>query len=778
MRPGELAPGAVMRKERMKTVQMEFGGRTFSLETGRLAKLANGSVMVRYGDTMVLAVAVASSAPREGIDFLPLQVEYREKYAAVGKIPGGFFKREARPTEKEILSARLIDRPIRPMFTKGWTYETQVICTVYSFDQENDGDVLSAVGASCALMLAGFPFNGPISNVRVGYIDGEFVINPTIQQLGDSELEITVSGTDSSIVMVEGESKEIDEDLFIRALEFGHEHIRQLNDLQRQLMAQCTIPTVTMPEKKEFINVNDFIREHSSERLAVHAREPASKEGRKERYKLLRDEIAILVADKFPAGDHPELELDKIVGSVLHDLESDAMREMILSEGTRLDGRKTTEIRPIACEIGILPRTHGSALFTRGETQSLTSMTLGTKLDRQLIDGLLPKHEKRFMLHYNFPSFSTGETGRFGSTSRREIGHGNLAERGLRQVLPSDTEFPYTIRIVSDILESNGSSSMATVCAGTLSMMAGGVPIKKPVAGIAMGLIKGEGDRVAILSDILGDEDHLGDMDFKVVGTQDGITACQMDIKIQGISLEIMRKALDQARDGRLHILDAMAKAITAPAEELSPYAPRLTTIQIPVEMIGAVIGSGGETIRSIVAESGAEINIEEDGTIIIAAVSGESAQKAVALISRITEQPEVGKTYEGRVVQIREGLGAIVEFLPKKSGLLHISQLEHHRVENVEDVLSVGERVEVKLVEVQDDGKFRLSRKALLPVPEGMEYREDTGRREGGGGDRGRRDGGGGRGGYDRGPRGDNRGNREGGNRDRDRNGGGGGRR
>lgn len=749
---------------------MEFGGRTFSLETGRLAKLANGSVMVRHGDTMVLAVSVAASTPREGIDFLPLQVEYREKYGAVGKIPGGFFKREARPTEKEILSARLIDRPIRPMFTKGWTFETQLICTTYSFDRENDPDVLAAVGASCALMLSGMPFNGPISNVRVGYIDNEFVINPTFDQLKESVLDIIVSGTDSSIVMVEGESKEISEDLFVEALEFGHKHVRMLNDLQRQLIAQCEVPTLPMPEKKEYQSIGEFIKEHSTERIATYAREATSKEGRKERYKVLRDEIAILVADKFPAGEHPELEIDKIVGSVLHDLESDAMREMVLSDGTRLDGRTTTEIRPITCEIDVLPRTHGSALFTRGETQSLTTMTLGTKLDRQLIDGLLPKHDKRFMLHYNFPNFSVGETGRFGATSRREIGHGNLAERGLKVALPDEDQFPYTIRIVSDILESNGSSSMATVCAGTLALMQGGVPIKKPVAGIAMGLIKAENDdRVAILSDILGDEDHLGDMDFKVVGTRDGITACQMDIKIQGISLDIMRKALLQARDGRMHILDKMAEALSEPAEELSPYAPRLTTVQIPVEMIGAVIGSGGETIRSIVAESGAEINIEEDGTIIIAAVSAESAQKAVDLIARITEQPEVGKTYSGRVVQIREGLGAIVEFLPKKSGLLHISQLEHHRVENVDDVLSVGERVDVKLLEVQDDGKFRLSRKALLPLPEGMEAQEDDRRGGGGGGYRGggdRQGGGGGgyRGGGDRDRQGGGGGDRRGG--------------
>lgn len=755
----------------MKSVEIEFGGRNFSLETGRFAKLANGAVMARYGDTMVLAVAVAAGTPREGIDFLPLQVEFREKFAAAGKVPGGFFKREARPSEKEILSARLIDRPIRPMFTKGWTYETQVICTVYSFDQENDADVVAAVGASCALMLTGMPFNGPVSNVRVGYVDGEFVINPTFAQLPNSMMDITLSGTDSSIVMVEGECQEISEDLFVAALEFGHEHIRQLNDLQRQLIAQCEVTPLPMPEKNSFADVEDFIRAHSTTTLETFAREATSKEGRQERYRALRQEVAQLVAEKFSGETHAELEVDKVVGSVLHDLESDVMREMILTDGKRLDGRATTEIRGITCEVDVLPRTHGSALFTRGETQSLTSMTLGTKTDRQLIDGLMPKHEKRFMLHYNFPPFSTGETGRFGSTSRREIGHGNLAERALKVMLPNETEFPYTIRIVSDILESNGSSSMATVCAGTLSLMAGGVPLKKPVAGIAMGLIKDENsDRVAILSDILGDEDHLGDMDFKVTGTTDGITACQMDIKIQGISLDVMRSALDQAREGRLHILGVMTETLSEAREDLSPFAPRLTTIQIPVEMIGAVIGSGGETIRGIVAESGAEISIEEDGTVVIAAVSGESSQKAVEMIRALTEQPEPGKVYRGKVTQIREGLGAIIEFLPRKTGLLHISQIDHHRVENVEDVLSVGDRVEVKLVEIQDDGKFRLSRKALIPRPEGMEEEQPRERSERRDGDRGGyRGGGGDRGGYRGGNR-DDRGNRGGGDRGGDR--------
>ena len=739
----------------MKTVvEMDYGGRTLSLETGHLAKLANGAVMVRLGDTMVLSVAVASSAPREGIDFLPLQVEYREKYAAAGKVPGGFFKREARPSEKEILSARLIDRPIRPMFTKGWTYETQVICTVYSFDQENDADVLAAIGASAALMISGMPFAGPISNVRVGHVDGEFVINPTYEQLADSKLEIVISGTDASIVMVEGECQEISEDLFVQALEFGHSYIRKINDLQRQLISKMDIKPMPMPEKKEFDDIGEFIRAHSNEKISKHAREATSKEGRKERYKVLKNDVAILVADKFPLSAHPGLEIDKIVQQVLHDLESDSMRDMVLSDGVRLDGRRTDEIRPIACEVGLLPRAHGSALFTRGETQSLTSMTLGTKGDRQLVDGLLPKTDKKFMLHYNFPQFSTGETGRLGATSRREIGHGNLAERGLKAMLPDEEAFPYTIRIVSDILESNGSSSMATVCAGSLAMMSGGVPLKKPVAGIAMGLIFESEERVAILSDILGDEDHLGDMDFKVVGTRDGITACQMDIKIQGISLEVMKRALFQARDGRFHILDKMEEVVSEPAEDLSPFAPRLTRIQIPVEAIGMVIGSGGETIRGIVAESGAEINIEEDGTVVIAATSEESAYKAVEMIRALTAMPEVGKTYNGRVVQIREGLGAIVEILPKKSGLLHISQIDHHRVENVEDVLAVGDRVEVKLLEVQDGGKLRLSRKALLPMPEGMTERPDGDRRPSGGGY-----GGGDRGDRRDGPRGDRNG-------------------
>ncbi|MCE2503033.1 MAG: polyribonucleotide nucleotidyltransferase [Chlorobi bacterium] len=715
-----------------KTVSREIGGKTISLEAGLYAQLAEGAVMVRCGDTMLLAVSASSGSPREGIDFLPLQVEYREKYAAAGKVPGGFFKREARPSEHEILSARLIDRPIRPMFTKGWTYETQLICNVMSFDQENQADVLGAIGASAALLLSGMPFEGPISNVRVAHVDGEFIVNPTYEEMEDSILEIVVSGTDDSITMVEGEAREISEDLFVDALEFAHGHIRELNALQRELADLFEITQREMPEKQETPEeIVQLVHEYAAQRAADNVRQPGSKDERRDRYKTLREEVSNLVAEKFSGEAHEELELEPIVESLMYDLEKSSMRQMILEEKIRLDGRGLTDIRPISCEVEVLPRAHGSALFTRGETQSLTTLTLGTRLDRQLIDGLLPKHEKRFILHYNFPQFSTGETGRYGSTSRREVGHGNLAERALTGMIPDEEEFPYTIRIVSDILMSNGSSSMATVCAGSLAMMSGGVPLKKPVAGIAMGLVK-DADHVAVLSDILGDEDFLGDMDFKVTGTHDGITACQMDMKVQGLSFDIIRTALAQAKEGRFHILDKMAEAISDSAEQLSNYAPRLTTIQISVDMIGAVIGSGGETIRSIVAESGADLDVQDDGTIVIAATSGESADKAIEMIEDITREPEEGEVYEGRVTQIREGLGAIIEFLPKKTGLLHISEIAYERTENVEDVFSVGDRLEVKLLEISD-GRYRLSRRALLPKPEAWEEREDNRR----GGDR-----------------------------------------
>lgn len=768
----------------MHTVKKTINGKELSIETGRFAKLSAGSVMVRFGDTMVLVAANASAEPKPDIDFLPLTCEYREKQASSGKIPGGFFRREARPSTKEILSSRLMDRPLRPLFPKEWRNDTQVIATVYSYDMENEPDMLAVIGASAALMISDIPFKGPISEVRVGRIDGEFIINPTHQQIEASDLEIVVAGSDSSIVMVEGSSKEISEADFVAAMEFAHNWVREINALQRELMSMLTIKKRETPSNEPPAELVQAIENAIVDPIRKQIRVESSKEQRS----AFRTEVKTLATAAVQAvvAANPEayadVKVDKMLSGIVKKIEAREMREMILSEGRRLDGRTTTQIRPITVETGVLPRPHGSALFTRGETQSLTTITLGTKKDKQLIDGLLPTYELRYMLHYNFPPFSTGETGRFGMTSRRETGHGDLAERSLAPFIPSETEFPYTIRVVSDILESNGSSSMATVCAGSLALFHAGVPLKAAVAGIAMGLIM-EGDRVAVLSDILGDEDFLGDMDFKVTGTDKGITACQMDIKIEGLSVDIMRTALAQARDGRLHILGIMNQHMSAPNADLSPFAPKLTTITIPVEMIGAVIGPGGEMIRSIVKETGAEINIDDDGTITIAAVNQESADAAIAKIRDITRPIEIDTIFKGKVKEIREGLGAFIELRPKKEGLLHISQIDHRRVENVSDVLKVGEVIEVKVIEVQSDGKVRLSRKALLPLPEGMEPYEDRPRppRDGDrGGDRGGRGGGDryGRGGGDRGGRGGDRGGdrygRGGGDRDRGPRGGG----
>ncbi|HMT10121.1 MAG TPA: polyribonucleotide nucleotidyltransferase [Ignavibacteria bacterium] len=689
------------------TKQMELGGRTLKLETGKLSKQANGSVMVTYGDTVVLCTVVAADAPKEGQDFFPLQVEFREKTAAVGKIPGGFFKREARPSEKEILSARLIDRPIRPLFPEDFMVDTQVICTVYSSDQENDADVIAACGASAALMCSNIPFEGPIAEVRVGRVNGEFVVNPTHTQLKDSDMDMVVGGTEDSIVMVEGDSKEASEADILNAIKFAHENIKKICALQKEMAAERNVV------KKEFVPAEkntaliDEVKALASKVMGEIHRSDVTKDERSQKYKELYESITAALAEKYP-------EQEKAIAKCFDDIQYYDMREMILSEGRRLDGRKTTEIRPITCEVGYLPRNHGSALFTRGETQSLTSMTLGTKSDQQIIDGLLPEEKKRFMLHYNFPPFSTGETGRYGSTGRREIGHGHLAERSLEGMLPSEEEFPYTIRIVSDILESNGSSSMATVCAGTLALMDGGVNIKRPVAGIAMGLIK-EGDRVAVLSDILGNEDFLGDMDFKVCGTTEGITGFQMDIKIKGVSFEIMETALAQAKEGRMHILNIMKDAIAEPRNKISDYAPHLYTMSVPVDMIGAVIGPGGKNIRHIIEMSGAEINIDDDGTVVIAALSGESASIAQSMIAKITEVPEKGKTYDGKVVKTTD-FGAFVEILPGKEGLLHISQIDKKRVAKVEDVLKRGDRISVKVLEIDSKtGKVSLSHKAVM---------------------------------------------------------------
>jgi polyribonucleotide nucleotidyltransferase len=747
----------------MHVVKTMVNGKEFSLETGRFAKLADGSVMVRYGDTMVLVTAQASAEPKD-LDFLPLTCEYREKLASSGKIPGGFFRREGRPTNKEILSSRLMDRPLRPLFPKAWRHETQVIATVYSYDGTCEPDVLATVGASAALGISSIPFNGPVSEVRVARVNGAFVINPSLAQLAESDIEMIVAGSDTSIVMVEGASKEVSEKDFVDAMEFAHNHIRTLNDLQRQLAA------LVPPKKKDVAAVEPPVELVQAivgvlqTPLRQQIRKSSSKEERTAfRKQLKADALVAAMAVAEGKEEYASVKIDKLVDSLVKKTEAQEMREMILTDGKRLDGRTTTEIRPITCDVGILPRPHGSALFTRGETQALATITLGTKRDEQLIDGLLPTYEIRYMLHYNFPPFSTGETGRFGFTSRRETGHGDLAERALEHCIPTAEEFPYTVRVLSDVLESNGSSSMATVCAGSLALFHAGVPLKKAVAGIAMGLIL-EDQRVAVLSDILGDEDFLGDMDFKVTGTADGITACQMDIKIEGLSVDIMRTALEQARVGRLHILGIMNQTMSKPADDLSPYAPRLTTITIPQEMIGAVIGPGGEMIRSIVKETGAEINIEDDGTITIAAVEQSAADAAIARIREITRPLEVGATYTGKVKEIKEGIGAIVEIMPKKQGLLHISQLEHSRVEQVTDVLNVGDMVDVKLLEVTPDGKMRLSRRALIPMPDGSEYVDEGRPSRSGGGGRGDRGGDrGGRGGdrFDRGRR-DDRGDRQ----------------
>lgn len=756
--------------------------------------LADGAVMVRHGDTMVLVTAVCADKDSP-LDFMPLTVEYREKAASSGKIPGGFLKREGRPSDHEILTARLIDRPVRPMFPEFWRRETQLMATVFSFDQQYESDIIAMVGASAAMMISSIPFHGPVSEVRVVRKDGEFICNPTFAQLEDSELEIVVAGTDDSIVMVEGEAKEISEELFVEALAFAHDNIRKMNDLQRQLLALVSKPKVEATPPLRPQEIVDFVKNEASPVVRQQVRSQSAKEERSARRKELKDTLITKAKEQFTeewlTEKYPDFDpkkVESLISDLLSDVEYYEMREMILAENLRLDGRNSKQIRPITVEVGLLPRTHGSALFTRGETQSLGTVTLGTKSDEQMIDGLLPTYDKKFLLHYNFPPYSTNEAKPMRGVSRREIGHGNLAERSFYAVLPSEDDFAYTIRIVSDVLMSNGSSSMATVCSGSLSMFDAGIPLKKAVSGIAMGLIK-EGERIAILSDILGDEDHLGDMDFKVCGTKDGITACQMDMKIQGLSLETVRQALEQAREGRLHILGKMNEVIAEPREDLSPFAPRFTVIEIPVSAIGAVIGSGGETIRQLTKDTNTEIEIEDDGKVRIAATSQEDADKAIAAIRQLTRKPEEGEVYTAKVVEVREGLGAIVEFLPKTKGLLHISQLDYNRVEYVGDLFKVGDKVDVKLVEIQPDGKFRLSRKALLQAPEGYteeprrERSGDGGGYRGGGGRDGGYRGGGGRdgGGRDGGYRGGGRdggGSRDGGNRGGGgRDGGGGGR-
>ncbi len=733
-----------------QTVSLEMNGTTFSLETGRMARQANGSSIVRMGDTMVLIAVAAESKPTDK-DFLPLMVEYRDKTYAAGKIPGGFFKREGKPTEREILSARLIDRPLRPLFPKGYRNETQIIAFIISADTEFHADTLSITGASMSLALSDVPFHEIVSGVRIADIDGEFVVNPSFEQLESSSMDLVVAGTDDIVCMIEGECLEVPEDRLLDAIEFARGWIRKLNALQRELVAkaggkQKWADPVVKDTSADVAKVMEFIGGELKAAITV--------KGKHERADAL-DAAKAKVAAQFTTEDG---KADPAMLEAFAKSEKKLMREMILSEGVRADGRNLTTVRPITIETGVLPRAHGSCLFTRGETQSLGTVTLGSKQAEQRIEPLGgEQYWSKYYLHYNFPPFSVGECGRYSGTGRREIGHGKLAERAIRPILPELEDFPYTIRLVSDILESNGSSSMATVCSCCLALMDAGAPIRKAVAGVAMGLVKEE-ERIAVLTDILGVEDHLGDMDFKVTGTRDGITAFQLDTKIAGISREVMNKALGDAKAARLHILDVMEQHLAGPRATMSPYAPKIDTVQIPVSKIGTLIGPGGKVIKRIQEETGATIEVDDEGMVFISSVDQAGGAAAMAYVTGLMAEPEVGKVYKG-VVKTIVDFGAFVEFLPGKDGLLHISELEYRRVANVEDVLQVGDSIEVKLVEIDSrTGKVRLSRKALLPAPEGWVEPERRERSDSyGGGDRDR----GGRGGRDR-----DRGGRGGGGR------------
>ncbi|CUU14127.1 Polyribonucleotide nucleotidyltransferase EC 2778 CDS [Bradyrhizobium sp.] len=688
------------------SVEIDWGGRPLKLETGKIARQADGAVVATYGETVVLATVVAAKAPREGVDFLPLTVDYQEKTYAAGRIPGGYFKREGRPTEKETLVSRLIDRPIRPLFVDGWRNETQVIVTVLSHDMENDPDIVALVASSAALTLSGAPFKGPIGAARVGFANDEFILNPTLDEMVDTQLDLVVAGTADAVLMVESEAKELNEDIMLGAVMFGHRHFQPVINAIIELAEKAA------KEPREVTVIDNSALE--KEMLGLVEQELRAAYAipvKQDRYAAVGKVKEKVIAHYFPEGQEPKYDKLRVSG-VFKELEAKIVRWNILDTGKRIDGRDSKTVRNIIAEVGVLPRAHGSALFTRGETQALVVTTLGTGEDEQYIDALFGTYKETFLLHYNFPPYSVGETGRLGGTKRREIGHGKLAWRAIHPVLPPHHEFPYTTRVVSEITESNGSSSMASVCGASLALMDAGVPLKRPTAGIAMGLIL-EDKRFAVLSDILGDEDHLGDMDFKVAGTEQGITSLQMDIKIEGITEEIMKVALGQAKDGRIHILGEMAKALTNARAELGEYAPRIETFKIATDKIREVIGTGGKVIREIVEKTGAKVNIEDDGTVKVASSDGEAMKAAIKWIKSIASDPEVGQIYDGTVVKVME-FGAFVNFFGSKDGLVHISQLASARVQKTSDVVKEGDKVKVKLLGFDDRGKTRLSMKVV----------------------------------------------------------------
>ena len=693
----------------IQRIERQFAGRTLSLEFGRMAKLAQGSCLVQYGDTVVLCAVTVQNKPSH-LPFFPLTVEYREKSYAAGKIPGGFFKREGRPGEKEILSARCIDRPIRPLFPKGFKYETQVACFILSADQENDADTIALLAASVALNMSKIPFNTPVASVRVGRIAGNWVLNPTFQQLEYSDVDIVISGTADAITMVEGGAIEVPEDEILEALQVAHDGIKELCAMQVEFLDGHTVPDMEWTS----VAPDADLQAKVSELAAAGVAEALTHGDKAERGAAMSAVTAEVIAT-LTAEDEAYADQSKDIGEIVRDVEKTTLRRVILEKGVRPDGRGVNDIRPITSEVGVLPRTHGSALFTRGQTQALAVVTLGTSRDEQRIDSIDSREEikKSFMLHYNFPPFCVGEAKPFRGTSRREIGHGNLAERAIQPLLPAYDDFPYTIRVVSDVLESNGSSSMASVCGSSLALMDAGVPMKAPCAGVAMGLIK-EGDDIAILTDILGLEDALGDMDFKIAGTRDGVTSIQMDIKIDGLTVDIMKEALQRANKGRMHILDLMDETLSAGRTELSDYAPTIVSIQINPEKIGEIIGPKGKTIRAIQEESGAQIDIDDSGIVKIAAVSGEAGARAREMIEAIVKDPDVGRIYEGPVKNTTT-FGAFIEIMPGTEGLCHISELQEARTENTEDVVKKGDIVKVKLLSIDEKGRLRLSRKAAL---------------------------------------------------------------